>query len=79
LFDELGFEETQNRVTGRVARGGDTKALEYALGFLPMQSTFIERGFTTADAIDDYLDCLSDRDFWFMANNVIAAWGRRPT
>jgi len=79
LFQELGFEERQSRVTGRVARGGDTKALEYALGFLPMRSTFIERGFTTADAIDAYLACLADPDFWFVANNVIAAWGRRPT
>jgi hypothetical protein len=78
LFEELGFEESQTRVTGRIARGGDTKALEYALGFLPMRSIFIERGFTTPEAIDAYLDCLADPDFWFMANNVVAAWGRRP-
>jgi ubiquinone/menaquinone biosynthesis C-methylase UbiE len=79
LFEQLGFEDSQSRVTGRVARGGDTKALEYALGFLPMRSTFIERGFTTADEIDAYLACLADPDFWFVANNVIAASGRRPT
>jgi SAM-dependent methyltransferase len=79
LFDELGFEESQSSVTGRVARGGDTKALEYALGFLPMRSTFIEQGFTTEAAIDAYLACLTDPDFWFVANNVISARGRFPT
>lgn len=27
---------------------------------------------------DDYLAALADPDFWFVVNNVVAAWGRRP-
>jgi hypothetical protein len=43
-----------------------------------MRSTLIERGHATVDAIDEYLANLADPDFWFVANNVVAAWGRRP-
>jgi hypothetical protein len=78
LFDELGFNESASQVVGRVARGGDSKALEYALPIGGMRSTLIDRGHTTAEAIDDYLACLADPDFWFIANNVVAAWGQRP-
>jgi len=77
-FDQLDFDAGGTRVTGRIARGGDSKALEYALPVVTMRSTFIEHGHFTADAIDGYLACLADPDFWFVANNVIAAWGRRP-
>ena len=31
LFDALGFDASGSQVVGRVARGGDSKALEYAL------------------------------------------------
>ena len=79
LFDALGFNASGSQVVGRVARGGDSKALEYALPVVAMRSTFVERGHTTLDAIDEYLASLADADFWFVANNVIAAWGRRPT
>ena len=79
LFDALGFNASGSQVVGRVARGGDSKALEYALPVAAMRSTFVERGHTTLDAIDEYLASLADPDFWFVANNVIAAWGRRPT
>ena len=78
LFATLGFDESNSQVVGRVARGGDSKALEYALGTIPLRSTFIDRGHTTASAMDAWLACLADPDFWFVANNVIAAWGRRP-
>jgi SAM-dependent methyltransferase len=78
LFDRLGFEATGSQVVGRVARGGDTKALEYALPVVAMRSTFIDQGHTTGAEIDAYLACLADPDFWFVSNNVIAAWGRRP-
>jgi SAM-dependent methyltransferase len=77
-FEALGFEEGGVRVTGRVARGGDSKALEYALPVVTMRSTFIGHGHFTDDEIDAYLACLADPAFWFVANNVIAAWGRRP-
>lgn len=79
LFDALGFEGSGSRVVGRVARGGDSKALEYAMPVVAMRSTLIEGGHATADAIDEYLTSLADPDFWFIANSVIAAWGRRPT
>lgn len=78
LFEALGFEDGGNRVTGRIARGGDAKSLEYALPVVTMRSTFVDHGYFTADEIDGYLACLADPDFWFVANNVIAAWGRRP-
>jgi hypothetical protein len=79
LFDALGFDGSGSRVVGRVARGGDSKAAEYALPVATtLRSTFIERGYTTAEAIGEYLACLADSDFWFVANNVVAAWGRRP-
>jgi hypothetical protein len=45
---------------------------------MEMSATFVERGHATADAIEVYLACLADPEFWFVANNVIAAWGRRP-
>ncbi len=79
LFDALGFDASGSHVVGRVARGGDSKALEYALPVVTMRSALIERGHTTADALDEYLACLADPDFWFVGNNVVAAWGRRPT
>ena len=80
LFDALGFEEGGSQVVGQVARGGDSKALEFALATgSDMRTALIEGGHTTRDAIDEYLACLADPDFWFMANNVIAAWGRRPS
>jgi SAM-dependent methyltransferase len=79
LFETLAFEGTESQVVGRVARGGDSKALEYALPVAGvMRSILVERGHTTADAIDDYLNTLADPHFWFVANNVVAAWGRRP-
>lgn len=78
LFDALGFDASGSQIVGRVARGGDSKALEYALPVVAMRSTLIEQGHATGDAIDEYLATLSDPDFWFVANNVIAAWGRRP-
>jgi SAM-dependent methyltransferase len=79
LFDALGFDASGSQVVGRVARGGDPKALEYALPVgVAMRSALIEGGHTTAGAIGDYLTCLADPDFWFVANNVVAAWGRRP-
>jgi SAM-dependent methyltransferase len=78
LFDALGFDATRSQVVGRVARGGDSKALEYALPVVAMRSTFVDQAHTTGDAIDEYLASLADPDFWFVANNVIAAWGRRP-
>ena len=79
LVDALGFDASGSHVVGRVARGGDSKALEYALPVVSMQSALVERGHTTAVALDEYLGCLADPDFWFVANNVVAAWGRRPT
>jgi len=80
LFDALDFDASGSQVVGRVARGGDSKALEYALPVgRDMRSALIEGGHTTADAIGDYLACLADPDFWFVANNVIAAWGRPPS
>jgi SAM-dependent methyltransferase len=79
LFDALGFDASGSQVVGRIARGGDSKALEYALPVgSAMRSTLVERGHTTMDAIDNYLAILADPDFWFLANNVVAAWGRRP-
>jgi hypothetical protein len=77
LFDALGFDASGSQVVGRVARGGDSKAREYVVP-VAMQSTLIEQGHTTQDAIDEYLGSLADPDFWFVANNVVAAWGRRP-
>jgi hypothetical protein len=78
LFDALGFTANRRQVVGRVARGGDSKALEYALPVVAMRTFFVVHGHTTIDAIDEYVACLADTDFWFVANNVIAAWGRRP-
>jgi hypothetical protein len=78
LFDALGFNASGSQVVGRVARGGDSKTLEYALAVVAMQSALIERGHTTVDAIDEYLASLADPDFWFVASNVVAAWGQRP-
>jgi SAM-dependent methyltransferase len=79
LFDALGFDASGSHVVGRVARGGDSKALEYALPVAgAMRSTLVEQGHTTMYAIDEYLACLADPNFWFVANNVVAAWGRRP-
>jgi SAM-dependent methyltransferase len=79
LFDDLDFEPCGGRVFGRIARGGDDKALEYALPVAgPMRPALIERGRVPADVIDEYLACLTDPNFWFVANNVVAAWGRRP-
>jgi hypothetical protein len=79
LFDDLDFEPCGGRVFGRIARGGDDKALEYALPVAgPMRPALIERGPVSADVIDEYLACLADPNFWFVANNVVAAWGRRP-
>jgi SAM-dependent methyltransferase len=78
LFDALGFDASGSQVVGRIARGGDSKALEYALPVATMRSTLIERGHATVEAIDEYLASLADPEFWFVANNVVAAWGRRP-
>ena len=78
LFDSLGFESSGTHVVGRIARGGDSKALEYALPVVTMRPTFVEQGNASDDAIDEYLACLADPDFWFVANNVVAAWGRKP-
>jgi SAM-dependent methyltransferase len=78
VFDKLGFDASDSQVIGRVARGGDFKAAEYALPVITMRSRFIEQGHATAGAIDDYLASLADPEFWFVANNVVAAWGRRP-
>jgi SAM-dependent methyltransferase len=45
LFDDLDFEPCGGRVFGRIARGGDDKALEYALPVAgPMRPALIERG-----------------------------------
>jgi SAM-dependent methyltransferase len=78
LFDALGFDASGSQVVGRVARGGDFKAAEYALPVITMRSSFVEQGHATAEAIDEYLASLADPDFWFVANNVVSAWGRRP-
>ena len=59
-----------------ISRGGDSKALEYALPVVALRSTLIERAHATADAIDEYLASLADPGFWFVANIVVAAWGR---
>jgi SAM-dependent methyltransferase len=80
LFDALGFIAQGSQVVGRIARGGDSKALEYALPVREaMRSSLIESGHATADSIDEYLATLADPSFWFVANNVVAAWGHRPT
>ena len=79
LFDALGFDMSQSQVVGRVARGGDSKSAEYAMPVATtLRSTFIDQGRTTAEAIDEYVASLADPDFWFVANSVVAAWGRRP-
>ena len=79
LFDALGFDMSQSQVAGRIARGGDSKATEYAMPVATrLRSTFIEQGHATAEVVDAYLASLADPDFWFVANSVVAAWGRRP-
>jgi SAM-dependent methyltransferase len=79
LFDALDFNMTGSHVVGRIARGGDSIAAEYAMPVATtLKSVFLEQGYTTAEAVDAYLATLTDPDFWFIANNVVAAWGRRP-
>jgi SAM-dependent methyltransferase len=79
LFDELGFDMSGSHVVGRIARGGDSKAVEYAMPVATtLRSTFIEQRHATAEAIDAYLASFADPDFWFVANSVVAVWGRRP-
>lgn len=78
LFESLDFEERRTQVVGRIARGGDDKALEYALPVAgPMRPVLIEGGSVSADMVDDYLACLADPEFWFVANSVVTVWGRR--
>jgi SAM-dependent methyltransferase len=78
LFHALGLDPGGIQVLGGIARGGDPKAVEFALPVVAMRSALIEGGHATADAIDEYLASLADPDFWFVANNLVAVWGRRP-
>jgi SAM-dependent methyltransferase len=79
-FDTLGLDECRVRVVGSLARGGGSKAAEYAMPVAAtLRSAFIERGHATAEAVDAYLTVLADPSFWFVANSVVAASGRAST
>jgi hypothetical protein len=39
---------------------------------------YFAEDFASVDAIDEYLASLADPDFWFVSNNVVAAWGSAP-
>jgi SAM-dependent methyltransferase len=77
VFARLRLEDFDYRVAGSLARGGDSKSLEYALGTRAIAPVMVGQGVTTEDEVARNMLALTDPTFWFVANNVVAAWGRR--
>ena len=73
-----GFASTGSTSTSRCWPRTTTRARSVC-PVATMRSAFVEQGHATAEAIDDYLASLADPGFWFVANSVVAAWGRRPS
>jgi SAM-dependent methyltransferase len=65
---------------GRVAmwRGDEAGGKAWRLTLTQLRGPLVESGHVTASEVDRAIELCGDRNFRFMSQLVVAAWGRRP-